>query len=759
MMLAPLILLLMIGLAMVPTPPPERDLNQGSLNRGSLNQGSIALAVNQNVVNDPLFEAERARRNGDIDAAVTAYQALLQHPDEGIADEARTRLAGAEFGRGRFAEAASAIEPFNNSPTPALKDRASFLLAEVARTQKDCSTASRLYQRVVSSKALLEPYARMGLIQCAESTDDAAATAQEAQALLDTEPHRRLRIEALEKLAAAELKRGKSDRFLEIHDELYTLGTTRSYRGTLLSTASEVARDAGKRDLAVTKLATLVREYADHPRALAALERLNALQESSAVTWTQAAMVRLNAGQDDAARAGFEAALTESADGAESTVARYNRASLILRQGRETEAAREMRAAAERQPSHPIASVALLRAGRIMESNGGMDEARQIYGRLASVYPESTQGRMGRFRLGLLHYLKRDYSGAITAWEPLAQDTTERQLQALALQWQGKTFREQGNTAESDARLIRAAEVGPDTFGGMRAEAIRQGDMGAQHTFHALSAPAIRGAEADPQLEDWLNAQGTSQAELQDTLTGDPMYRRAIELTRLGLRDRAAWELDALIEQASNHAQPVAHKLLVAKTESELGYTSRALRTAESAAREHGIVRTNLPPTFQRLLMPLAFEDSLAASSRRHSADALLLAALVRQESRFDASARSSANALGLSQIVPGTGQGIASALGYANFTERDLLKPSVNLEFGAYYLTQQLNRYGGLILPALAAYNAGGGPVDKWLNEFGRADMDLFAARIPYNETSIYLQVVYENYGMYRRLYGRVGQ
>jgi len=82
-----------------------------------------------------------------------------------------------------------------------------------------------------------------------------------------------------------------------------------------------------------------------------------------------------------------------------------------------------------------------------------------------------------------------------------------------------------------------------------------------------------------------------------------------------------------------------------------------------------------------------------------------------------------------------------------------------MNLEFGAYYLTQQLNRYGGLILPALAAYNAGGGAVDKWLNEFGRMDMDHFAARIPYNETSMYLQVVYENYGMYRRLYGRVGQ
>ena len=358
-----------------------------------------SLAANQNNVNDPLSEAERARRNGDIDAAVNAYRPLLQHPDQGIADEARTRLAGVEFGRGRLTEAAAIIEPFNSSPTPALKDRASFLLAEIARAQKDCSTASKLYQGLVSSKALLEPYARMGLIQCAETNADASAMAQEAQDLIDTDPHRRLRIETLEKLAAAELKRGDNDRYLQITDELYALGATRTYRGALLFSAAQVARDAGKRDVAVSKLATLVREYAEHPRAIAALETLNALQESSAVTWTQAAMVRLNARQDDAALAGFDAALAESPDGPESTAARYNRATLILRLGRETEAAREMRAAAERQPSHSIAPAALLRAGRVIESNGGLDEARQIYGRLDPSIPKPVKVEQDAFVL------------------------------------------------------------------------------------------------------------------------------------------------------------------------------------------------------------------------------------------------------------------------------------------------------------------------------------------------------------------------
>ena len=157
----------------------------------------------------------------------------------------------------------------------------------------------------------------------------------------------------------------------------------------------------------------------------------------------------------------------------------------------------------------------------------------------------------------------------------------------------------------------------------------------------------MRVGDADPGLEDRLNSQGTSQAELQDTLTSDPIFRRANELTRLGLREQASWELDGLIERASQHAHPVAVKFMIANTEMNLGYTSRALRTAESTAKEQGFVRTNLPSAFQRLLMPLAFEDSLAAGSSHHGSDALLLAAVVRQESRFDPMARSSANALG----------------------------------------------------------------------------------------------------------------
>ena len=79
--------------------------------------------------------------------------------------------------------------------------------------------------------------------------------------------------------------------------------------------------------------------------------------------------------------------------------------------------------------------------------------------------------------------------------------------------------------------------------------------------------------------------------------------------------------------------------------------------------------------------------------------------ALVYQESRFNPCAHSSAGAIGLAQLMPGT----AGDLGV------DPHNIEQNLRGGARYFKQQLRRYDGNILLALAAYNAGHGNVSKY--------------------------------------------
>jgi len=100
--------------------------------------------------------------------------------------------------------------------------------------------------------------------------------------------------------------------------------------------------------------------------------------------------------------------------------------------------------------------------------------------------------------------------------------------------------------------------------------------------------------------------------------------------------------------------------------------------------------------------VPPAYSAKVAELSARFDLSPALIEALVWQESRWRANAVSPVGARGLAQLMPGT----ARELGV---NPND---PFANLEGGARYLRQQIDRFGGDIEKALAAYNAGPGRV-----------------------------------------------
>jgi soluble lytic murein transglycosylase-like protein len=120
---------------------------------------------------------------------------------------------------------------------------------------------------------------------------------------------------------------------------------------------------------------------------------------------------------------------------------------------------------------------------------------------------------------------------------------------------------------------------------------------------------------------------------------------------------------------------------------------------AEAAALAE---RGGMLATLAHQPVPAAYAGKVAELAARYDLSPALIEALVWQESRWRAQAVSPVGARGLAQLMPGT----ARELG-VNPDD-----PFANLEGGARYLREQLDRFDGDVERALAAYNAGPGRV-----------------------------------------------
>lgn len=102
--------------------------------------------------------------------------------------------------------------------------------------------------------------------------------------------------------------------------------------------------------------------------------------------------------------------------------------------------------------------------------------------------------------------------------------------------------------------------------------------------------------------------------------------------------------------------------------------------------------------------VPARYASKIQELSQRFDLSPSLLEALVWQESRWRETAVSPVGAQGLAQLMPGT----------ARYLGVDPSDPFANLEGGARYLREQLDRFDGNLEKALAAYNAGPGRVER---------------------------------------------
>jgi hypothetical protein len=123
---------------------------------------------------------------------------------------------------------------------------------------------------------------------------------------------------------------------------------------------------------------------------------------------------------------------------------------------------------------------------------------------------------------------------------------------------------------------------------------------------------------------------------------------------------------------------------------------------------------------------PLNLDEVVNSASDRYRLDPDLVKSVIKAESGFNARAVSPKGAQGLMQLMPGT----ASQLGVPNPFD-----PRANVEGGAKYLRELLERYNFDLVKALAAYNAGPLRVEQ------------FGGVPPYYETRAYVARVVRDF------------
>lgn len=162
-----------------------------------------------------------------------------------------------------------------------------------------------------------------------------------------------------------------------------------------------------------------------------------------------------------------------------------------------------------------------------------------------------------------------------------------------------------------------------------------------------------------------------------------------------------------------------------------------------------GIVRSE-PDWYLRLRYPLAYEGLVREAAATHDLDPALVAAVIHSESDFDPNAVSAAGAIGLMQLLPSTAESIAARRGVEPVDRDTLFDPAVNTDLGSWYLRDLIAKYSDHPQAAdlaLAAYNAGQGNVDRWVDEAPAGAV----VEIPYPETRAYVAKVQRVAGIYR--------
>ena len=447
--------------------------------------------------------------------------------------------------------------------------------------------------------------------------------------------------------------------------------------------------------------------------------------------------------------------------------------------GRPAEALGAFRRAWAEDPDGEWAGTALLGNIRLATLLGDEESAWQTLRSLAARSNLASATARAALFLGV-HDLLSGRTARVDTALRMAERTREASDEEIAY-WRGRLAEAKGDGAGAVERYVEVLVARP---------------------FHPLATAARRRLRA-PALQPLARQRALALVERGDLDAvraaaqllgdGDPAGRRArqLGLAALAASRRAAdwvtWQAVPVAEwplwKPSAHRPEQALLALglfadaadeVARafpaSDPRLAFTGAALLTVREAGVHAGLALAEglfadrprevpfewIDPALRRILYPLPWAGQIRGQAGAYRVDPMLLAALIREESRFDPEAVSPAAARGLTQLTLPTARQLARDIGLDHLDPADLRQPELAIALGAAHLAELAQRFPGAEAVVVAAYNAGDNQAALWRRTCLTAEPEEFLAKIGFRETKAYVVRVLESRALYQALYGR---
>lgn len=642
--------------------------------------------------------------NDDIEATRHAARAVATAASDSVRGVRLTLLARALDRRDVLDSSATAY----SDAARLLPSAADWLLLRAAGVTTDSAARAALYARVGDTLArrrvlLVEAQA---LERSADSTD--AATAYE----LAGEPVAALRLRA-------RLARDDSSR-RAIRSQLLRLVADR--RGSAVARAAATELSQSFAPLTGAEALAVARSLATSGPLTAANDAfVRAASQNPLLPDDRLSHARLlfRLGRYAQAATVFGTIPAGHKEGAN---AAYERAVALLRDGRVSASRVILRGIEKRHPGDTAAiGRALFLLADLATDDGRDAAARETFRYVADRYPTSSMASRARFQAAMIAIASNEQLVAARELDTLASRYPRSTDAMGALYWAGRAWANTGDSATARARWRKVLADDPLSY------------------YAVLAATRL-------DTVWWAPAPAPSPPATPASAVAPTLFARVDLLESMGMGPEASRERDRLVSIAdsSTAAMLGAAEEFQARGNSNTGI-ALGRRALDRGAP--GDLRT------YRVIYPIVHGDVLAAEARDRELDPALVAALIRQESSFLASATSPAGARGLMQVMPAVGRSIARTLAMTPWHDALLYQPDVNLRLGTSHLASLVARYDELQY-VLAAYNAGGSRVARWVRKGGTSDPELFVERIPFTETRDYVRIVTRNRAIYSVLY-----